>query len=67
MNSNPIAGTALGRRNARQLVREGERGLTLIELIVTVFILSILASAAIPVASFRSSGRKSASCATICG
>ena len=52
MNSNPIAGTALGRRNARRF-REGERGLTLIELIVTVFILSILASAAIPVASFQ--------------
>ena len=36
-----------------KVVREGERGLTLIELIVTVFILSILASAAIPVANFQ--------------
>jgi general secretion pathway protein G len=33
--------------------RSGERGLTLVELIVTVFILSILASAAIPVARFE--------------
>lgn len=40
-----------GRR--RMVVREGERGLTLIELIVTVFILAILASAAIPLAQFQ--------------
>ena len=31
----------------------GERGLTLIELIVTVFILAVLASAAIPIARFQ--------------
>jgi general secretion pathway protein G len=34
------------------MVRPGERGLTLVELIVTVAILSILASAALPVARF---------------
>ncbi len=34
-------------------VGEGERGLTLVELIITVFILSILASAAIPIATFQ--------------
>jgi general secretion pathway protein G len=34
-------------------VRRGERGLTLIELIVTVAILSILASAALPIARFQ--------------
>ena len=34
-------------------VRPGERGLTLVELIVTVAILSILASAALPVARFQ--------------
>ena len=33
--------------------RSGERGLTLVELIITVFILSILASAAVPVARFE--------------
>jgi general secretion pathway protein G len=35
------------------IVRPGERGLTLVELIVTVAILSILASAALPVARFQ--------------
>ena len=35
-----------------RMVRPGERGLTLVELIVTVEILSILASAALPVARF---------------
>ncbi len=34
-------------------VRRGERGLTLVELIVTVAILSILAAAAVPVARFQ--------------
>ena len=38
---------------ARGFVRRGERGLTLVELIVTVSILSILASAALPIASFQ--------------
>jgi general secretion pathway protein G len=33
--------------------RRGERGLTLVELIVTTFILSILASAAIPIVRFQ--------------
>ncbi|SRR6266567_815018 len=33
--------------------KEGERGLTLIELIVTVAILAILASAAVPIAMFK--------------
>src|ERR1039457_1680118 len=36
-----------------RMVRPGERGLTLVELIVTVAILSILASAALPVARFQ--------------
>lgn len=41
-------------REARQIrtVRIRERGLTLVELIVTVAILSILASAAFPIARF---------------
>jgi general secretion pathway protein G len=34
-------------------IRSGERGLTLVELIVTVTILAILASAAIPIARFQ--------------
>jgi general secretion pathway protein G len=36
-----------------QIGRLGERGLTLVELIVTVAILSILASAAVPIARFQ--------------
>ncbi len=36
-----------------RIVRPGERGLTLVELIVTVTILSILASAALPIARFQ--------------
>jgi len=34
-------------------IRQGERGLTLVELIVTVFILTILASAALPLVRFQ--------------
>ena len=37
----------------RSIPRRGERGLTLVELIVTVAILTILASAAVPVARFK--------------
>jgi len=42
-------------KNARPIrnIRPGERGLTLVELIVTVTILSILASAAVPIARFQ--------------
>jgi general secretion pathway protein G len=36
-----------------RIVRPGERGLTLVELIVTVTILAILASAALPIARFQ--------------
>ena len=36
-----------------RIVRPGERGLTLVELIVTIVILSILASAAVPMARFQ--------------
>jgi len=41
------------RRRPIRSIRTGERGLTLVELIVTVTILSILAGAAIPVARFQ--------------
>ncbi|HEY6447211.1 MAG TPA: type II secretion system protein [Acidobacteriaceae bacterium] len=39
--------------NARKQHRDGERGLTLVELIVTCAILSILATAAVPIARFQ--------------
>lgn len=39
--------------NARKQRRNGERGLTLVELIVTCAILSILATAAVPIARFQ--------------
>ena len=38
---------------ARKLPRKSEAGLTLVELIVTVAILGILASAAVPIARFK--------------
>lgn len=39
--------------NRIRTVRKGERGLTLVELIVTVAILSVLAMAAVPIARFQ--------------
>jgi general secretion pathway protein G len=50
-NSSTESGFAV--RTRTRVVRRGERGLTLIELIVTCFIISILASAAIPIARFQ--------------
>src|SRR5437879_3054374 len=44
---------ALRSGRKRLIRRRSERGLTLVELIVTVAILSILASAAIPIARFK--------------
>jgi general secretion pathway protein G len=43
----------LRRRAAHSKTRQGERGLTLVELIVTVAILAILASVAYPIARFK--------------
>jgi len=37
----------------RRIRRKGERGLTLVEMVVTVAILAILASAAVPIARFK--------------
>src|ERR1017187_9973053 len=44
---------SMNKARSIRIVRQGERGLTLVELIVTVAILSILASAAVPVARFQ--------------
>jgi general secretion pathway protein G len=49
-----LTGTPPIRKHVRKPDRKpGERGLTLIELIVTVFILSILAAGAVPIARFK--------------
>jgi general secretion pathway protein G len=40
-------------KHPNRIIGEGERGLTLVELVVTVLILSILASAAVPIARFK--------------
>ena len=40
-------------KRRRLTIRNGERGLTLVELIVTVAILAVLASAAVPIARFQ--------------
>lgn len=50
----PISpGRSITARNREGPARSGERGLTLVELIVTVAILTILASAAVPLARFQ--------------
>jgi general secretion pathway protein G len=43
-----------------RIKRDGERGLTLVELIVTVTILAILASAALPIARYKDAADKNA-------
>jgi general secretion pathway protein G len=60
MRQSAVLGSATNRRTARESApgksvspRRGERGLTLVELIVTVAILAILASAAVPIARFQ--------------
>lgn len=44
---------SIDRRNQEKGLNSSEAGLTLVELVVTVFILGILASAAIPIARFK--------------
>lgn len=49
----PVPGKDPSTISPTRTQRDGERGLTLVELIVTIAILSILASAAVPIARFQ--------------